>query len=259
MRIIANCDKDVDLMKNNFKTQVLPTDYETANRLVMDIMRYTENLIKYRDALYIALSGGSTPLLMFDIIAGEYAKAFKWDKLHFFWVDERCVLPGDPESNFGNTDRHLFSKVSVSRENIHPIHGGEDPLNEVVRYTGEILTTVPCINNIPAFDLILLGMGNDGHTASIFPGQVDLFETTAICSISQQPQTLQKRITLTGKVINNASEIVFLVTGSQKADKIKSIIYDEDEAFLFPAKKIKPVHGSLSWYLDKEAAKFLKI
>ena len=245
-------------MKNFFKTQVLPNDYETANRLAMDIIRFTENMLHYREKLYIALSGGNTPLLMFEIIAKEYAKAFMWQKLHFFWVDERCVLESNPESNFGNAYKSLFSKISIPRENLHPIHGGDDPLNEVVRYTGEILTNVPCINNFPAFDLILLGMGNDGHTASIFPGQADLFETTAICSISQHPQTLQKRITLTGKVINNASEIVFLVTGTNKADKIKSIIHDDD-ADTYPAKKINPSQGVLSWYLDKEAAKYIKV
>jgi len=128
----------------------------------------------------------------------------------------------------------------------------------VVRYTGEILSHVPCTHSFPVFDLILLGMGNDGHTASIFPGQVDLFETTAVCSISQHPQTLQKRITLTGKVINNASEIVFLVTGANKADKIKSVI-DENDSFIFPAKKIKPNQGTLTWYLDKEAAAYVEV
>jgi 6-phosphogluconolactonase len=244
-------------MKNFFKTQVLPGDYETANRLAMDIIRYAENMLHYRENLYIALSGGNTPQLMFEIIAKEYAKAFNWEQLHFFWVDERCISADSSESNFGNARRILFNKVSIPEENLHPIHGADDPIMEVVRYTGEILSYVPCINSFPTFDLILLGMGNDGHTASIFPGQVDLFETTAVCSISQHPQTLQKRITLTGKVINNASEIVFLVTGANKADKIKLAIA-EDNADTFPAKKIKPAQGTLTWYLDKEAAAYVE-
>jgi len=105
-----------------------------------------------------------------------------------------------------------------------------------------------------------LGMGNDGHTASIFPGQPGLFETTAICSISQHPINLQKRITLTGKVINNASEVVFLVTGSNKAEKVKAIINDDsEEAFLYPAKQVKPLNGSLAWYLDNESARFIDL
>lgn len=246
-------------MKTYFKTQVLPTPYDTANRLSMDFIRFTENMLHYREKLYIALSGGSTPQLMFDILAKEYPEALPWNKLHFFWVDERCVLSSDPESNYGNAYRMLFSKVDVSPENIHPVHGGDDPLTEVVRYTGEILAYVPCVNNIPVFDLILLGMGNDGHTASIFPGQPGLFDTTAICSISQHPETCQKRITLTGKVINNATEVVFLVTGSNKAEKVKSIINDESEAFLYPAKQVRPVNGSLAWYLDNESATFIDL
>jgi 6-phosphogluconolactonase len=246
-------------MKTYFKTQVLPTPYDTANRLSMDFIRFTETMLQYREKLYIALSGGNTPQLMFDIIAKEYPTALPWKKLHFFWVDERCVLSNDPESNYGNAYRALFSNVNIPSENIHPVHGGDDPLTEVVRYTGEILAHVPCIKNIPVFDLILLGMGNDGHTASIFPGQPGLFETTAICTISQHPETCQKRITLTGKVINNASEVVFLVTGSNKAEKVKSIINDEMEAFLYPAKQVKPINGSLAWYLDSESASFIDV
>ena len=244
--------------KRFFKTQVLQNAYETTNRLVMDFIRYAGQMLQYREKLYIALSGGNTPMLMFEILEKEYSKAIKWEKLHFFWVDERCVASDSAESNFGNAYRILFSKVAIPKENLHPIRGDEDPIMEVVRYTGEILSNVPCINSFPVFDLILLGMGNDGHTASIFPGQVDLFETTAVCSISQHPQTLQKRITLTGKVINNASEIVFLVTGANKADKIKSVI-DENDSFIFPAKKIKPNHGTLTWYLDKEAAAYVEV
>jgi 6-phosphogluconolactonase len=102
-------------------------------------------------------------------------------------------------------------------------------------------------------------MGNDGHTASIFPGQLDLFETNSICTVTKHPETGQKRITLTGRVINNASEIVFLVTGNQKAEKVKSIIKEESDSSSFPAKKITPLTGNLSWYLDKESAAYLEI
>jgi 6-phosphogluconolactonase len=246
-------------MKTYFKTQVLPTAYDTANRLAMDFIRFTENMLQYREKLYIAISGGSTPQLMFDIIAKEYPGALPWKQLHFFWVDERCVLASSAESNYGNAYRILFSNVDISAENIHPIHGGDDPLTEVVRYTGEILAHVPCVKNLPVFDLILLGMGNDGHTASIFPGQPGLFETTAICSISQHPETCQKRITLTGKVINNAQDVVFLVTGSNKAETLKSIINNESEAPLYPAKMVKPTNGTLSWYLDNESATLVEL
>lgn len=246
-------------MKNFFKTQVLTDPYQTANRLAMDFIRFAENTLQYREQIYIALSGGSTPQLLFDIIAKEYAGALDWKKLHFFWVDERCVSADNPESNYGNAFRILFSKIDIPKENLHPVHGGEDPINEVVRYTGEILSFVPCIHNLPVFDLILLGMGNDGHTASIFPGQMDLFETNAICSISRHPETKQCRITLTGKVINNGANLIFLITGSNKADILKSVIAGNENPFLFPAKNIKPQNGTLSWYIDNEAASLIDI
>ncbi|HEX2935247.1 MAG TPA: 6-phosphogluconolactonase [Bacteroidales bacterium] len=246
-------------MKSSFKTQVFQDAYTTADRLAMDFIRYAEQTMEFREKLYIALSGGSTPQTMFSILAKEYARSLPWEKLHFFWVDERCVPAESPESNFGNADRLLFSKISIPKENIHPILGKDDPLCEVVRYTGEILAHVPCVNKFPVFDLIILGMGNDGHTASIFPGQMDLFETNALCSVNEHPETRQKRITLTGKVINNASNVIFLVTGDAKADKVSSIFNNDHLALNYPAHKVKPVNGNLSWYMDSEAAKQLKM
>jgi len=246
-------------MKTYFKTQVLSDSMKTSERLAMDIVRYIQHLVRYRDHLYLALSGGSTPQILFEIIAQDFATAVDWNRVHFFWVDERCVPFSDRESNCGNAKSILFNKIAINNENIHPIHGADDPLNEVVRYTGEILSNVPCHKNFPVFDLVLLGMGNDGHTASIFPGQLNLFETNSICTITQHPETGQRRITLTGRVINNASEIVFLVTGNQKAEKVKSIINDETLSSNFPAKKIVPVNGNLSWYLDKQSATYIDL
>jgi 6-phosphogluconolactonase len=245
-------------MKTFFKTQVFNDVNSTAERLAMDFIRYTEQTLHYREKLYIALSGGSTPQTMFSLMASDYAKALPWEKLHFFWVDERCVPVESPESNFGNAKRILFGKVNIPADNLHPVRGNEDPLKEVVRYTGEILTHVPCTHNFPVFDVIILGMGNDGHTASIFPGQADLFESNAICSVSEHPENGQKRITLTGKVINNASDVIFLITGDAKAEKIRSIFSNDESALHYPAHKVKPVKGNLSWYMDKEAAKYLK-
>lgn len=241
-----------------FKTQVLNDAFATAERLTVDFIRYAEQTLHFREKLYIALSGGSTPQTMFSVMASEYSKALPWEKIHFFWVDERCVSADSNESNFGNAKRQLFSKVDIPAENLHPVHGNEDPLKEVVRYTGEILSLVPCNHNFPVFDVVILGMGNDGHTASIFPGQADLFETNAICSVNEHPETGQKRITLTGKVINNATHVIFLITGDAKAEKVRSIFSKDTSALHYPAQKIKPVKGNLTWYMDKEAAKFLK-
>jgi 6-phosphogluconolactonase len=195
---------------------------------------------------------------LFSFITTEYPKALDWKRIHFFWVDERCVPFSSDESNFGVADRLLFSKIDIPRKNLHPIHGDNDPANEADRYAGELLAHVPVSEGYPVFDVVLLGMGNDGHTASIFPGHDDLFETSSVCSVSSHPQSGQKRVTLTGRVINNARKIVFLITGSAKAHLIKSIFEDMPEAGNYPAKKINPVNGWLSWYFDNDAAVYIK-
>jgi 6-phosphogluconolactonase len=243
-------------MRYPFKSQILASPEEAADRLAMDFIRYAEDALQYRDSLYIALSGGSTPHLMFDIISREYPKALKWERLHFFWVDERCVPHESSESNFGNANRLFFSKINIPSENLHPIFGNEDPISEAVRYTGEILTYVPCIQSIPAFDLVFLGMGNDGHTASIFPGQEKLFSSSSICSVSEHPQTGQKRITFTGKIINRANHVVLLVTGENKAEILQAVFDGSHK--IYPVQQVKPEQGSLSWYIDKDAARLIR-
>ena len=245
-------------MKNYFKTQIFSTPYETAERLAMDFIRFVENMLIFREYLYIGLSGGNTYTLMYEILSREFSTSVKWEKIHFFWVDERCVPDTSEDSNFGNAFRILFSKINIPSKNLHYIHGFEDAVNEAVRYTGEILTFVPCIDLYPGFDLLLLGIGNDGHTASLFPGQAGLFETSGICVITEHPETNQKRITLTGKSINNAASIVFLVFGKNKADIIKSIFSNDPDSYILPAKQIHQKHGKLSWYLDNEAAEYIK-
>jgi len=246
-------------MKTYFKTQIFPTPYEAAERLAMDLIRFVENLLVFRDNLYIALSGGNSYTLMFEIIAKEFSTSMNWEKLHFFWVDERCVPFTNEESNYGNAYRILFSKVPIPPQNLHFIHGSDDPVNEVVRYTGEVLTVVPCTNNYPCFDLILLGMGIDGHTASIFPGQSGLFDTTSICTQSQHPETHQKRITLSGKSINNALAVAFLVFGKDKANMLKLIFTDDPDIDPFPAKKICLKNGCPAWYIDYEASIYVNL
>ena len=241
-------------MRILFRSKILPDALETADMLAKDFIRYTEEMFRFREKLYIAVSGGSTPDLFFDLLANEYPKALKWENLHFFWVDERCVPHNHVESNYGNTYHRCFSKVNIPKENLHPILGGENPISETVRYTGEIISHVPCTHGYPAFDLIMLGMGEDGHTASIFPGQEQLLKTHSIVSVSENPISGQKRITLTGKVINNASEVVFMVTGHKKKSVLEQILSNSPTADIYPASHISPVKGRLSWYLDKEAA-----
>ncbi len=203
---------------------------------------------------HIALPGGNTPLKLFKILGEDFKDSIPWSKIHFWWGDERCVPPTDKNSNFKTANDHLFSELTIKEENIHRIRGEEDPETEAVRYMREIDENLNHRGENPVFDLVILGLGEDGHTASIFPDQIELFEEEKICAVSQHPLTGQNRITLTGKVLNNASRIFFLVTGENKAQRISEIMNDDEAAKLLPAYYIHPKNGSLIWFLDDAAA-----
>ncbi len=202
----------------------------------------------------IVLSGGHTPAKLFKQIAKNYTETLNWDRIHFWWGDERCVAPDNENSNFKMADDLLFSKISIPKGNIHRIKGENDPEREAVRYTKEIEENLNYRGNNPVFDVVILGLGEDGHTASIFPDQIELFEEERICVVTQHPITGKNRITLTGRVLNNASRIFFLVTGANKAQRISEIMNDDEAAKLLPAYYIMPNVGSLIWFIDEDAA-----
>jgi len=209
------------------------------------------------NTFHMAISGGKTPDLLFSILAKKYADSSLWQKIHFWWVDERMVPPSDPESNFGVAQKLLFSLISIPEENIHRMKGENAPEAEALSYSTQIQENVPQRNGWPVFDLILLGMGDDGHTASIFPDQMDLLHSSHICEVATQPQSGQKRVSLTGKVICSASKVCFLVTGSNKAERLSEIWNNPEKAKLLPAAHILPQKGNLEWYVDESAAQLL--
>lgn len=203
---------------------------------------------------HIAISGGKTPNLLFSALAGKYAHSMIWKNIHFWWVDERMVLPEDPDSNYGTAQKLLFSRAAIPQENIHRIKGENDPTAEALSYSHQISNSLSFSNGWPVFDLILLGMGDDGHTASIFPGQIQLLESDQICKVAVHPQSGQQRITLTGQALNHAKNIWFVVTGASKAEKLKIIIEHQPRSKALPAAHIRPINGELEWYADQEAA-----
>jgi 6-phosphogluconolactonase len=205
----------------------------------------------------IALSGGSTPELLFRILAEKFSTAIPWQYVHFFWGDERCVRPDDPESNFGMTSKTLLSHIDIPAENIHRIIGEADPVAEAARYSHEILKFAAIYKGIISFNMLILGLGEDGHTASIFPGHLDLFDSDKICEVAVHPLTHQKRITITGPVINNAERITFLVTGKKKAPIVEKMFKKDPDAKNYPAAYTVPVFGQLTWLLDKDAAMYV--
>lgn len=208
--------------------------------------------------IHIVLSGGSTPIILFDTLAKEYSKKIPWEHIHFWWGDERCVPPSHDESNYKMTNNHLFSKIQINPNQIHRIKGELDPEQAADEYISEIEKHVSKQDGLPVFDLIILGMGTDGHTASIFPDSLDLLNSHQICEVATHPDTGQKRVTLTGKVINNARKVVFLVTGSSKKERIAEIFNQKEEAKKLPSFYIHPNKGELFFYLDREAASEIK-
>jgi len=230
--------------------------FPTIDRLAENVAGLLNTKISeaaHGEYLTIALSGGSTPKRIFNYISSHDNGKTDWKKLKFFWVDERCVPPDDDESNFKMTRLSLLENIAIPDENIYRIYGEADPEKEAVRYSSMIAENVPFENNLPRFDIILLGVGEDGHTASIFPGNTAMFQSAKICEVATHPQSGQQRITLTGQVINNAGQVIFMVTGPDKAGIVAKILKDENTDL--PATLVKPTHGQLTWLIDSDAAK----
>lgn len=217
----------------------------------------------------VALSGGSTPAALFDaLVALEQEKTavgipgLPWHVIHFFWGDERCVPPDHAESNFRMTREHLLEPLGIRDGQIHRILGEREPVSEAERYATHLNAVLPLVDGFPCFDLIVLGLGDDGHTASLFPGHEQLFDTDQGCQAVLHPVTGQARVTLTGSLINRASTVAFLVTGASKADMVKTIKQQASlherlgtlTAPLLPAALVAPVSGRVCWLLDEAAA-----
>jgi 6-phosphogluconolactonase len=236
--------------------KIFETPLALATRAAEEFYRIVNKYVSQQKNIYIALSGGNTPKLLFKTLAENYKEKINWEFINFYWVDERCVPSNDIESNYGMAKRYLLDKIKISGSNIHRIKGEDEPVNEALRYSKEVAVTVPMERMLPQFDLILLGLGSDGHTASIFPNQMQLLESEKNYETAVQPETKQERITLTGKVINNAKQVYFLVSGIDKAVVVSQIL--QGDGYAYPAANIKPTNGEPSWFIDKDAASLLK-
>lgn len=204
----------------------------------------------------IALSGGSTPIKLFKVLA---KKLINYKKINskFYWIDERCVSIHDDESNYKSANDNLLSKINIEIKNIYKIDGDIDPKISSKNYSTLLNNNLPHINNLPSLDLSILGIGDDGHTASIFPHDMKKFQDYNECFIATHPISKQKRISLSKNIINNSKEIIFHVTGSKKSIIIDEIINEYNDHLSYPASHIKPNDGKISWYLDNDAAKNL--
>ena len=227
--------------------------YKDKQEVAEKFSSYFANLVKDYGTFHVALSGGSTPKLIFDVLADQYGETIDWSQIHFYWGDERCVSPMDEQSNYKMTKDHLFSKIKVPKGNIHRVLGENQPMGEAMRYANLLEINLDRVDEIPQFDLVILGMGDDGHTASIFPHEMELWEADDHCVVATHPDSGQKRVSINGKVINKAKEVIFLVTGDTKAEKVKEIHGKLGDYKSYPAALVQPESGKLTWFLDEAA------
>ncbi len=204
-----------------------------------------------------ALSGGGTPRPMHRLLAAEpYRSGIPWRCTHLFWVDERLVPAADPASNFGQAEKDSLKRLTLPEGHVHPMISPKAPDAAAEDYEQELRRYFASIGSpAPVFDLILLGVGEDGHTASIFPGDDSAVTTTSWVAAVKGGSPDVDRLTLTLPVINQARRIVFLVSGSKKAPVVRSLLADASSRL--PARHIHPPNGKVVWLLDEAAAALL--
>ena len=213
--------------------------------------------ISKRGRFAVALAGGSTPKRAYELLASDdYKSLLDWSQVHIFFGDERAVPPDDDESNYRMANEALLARVGLPDRNIHRMNGVGDVVAHARLYEDEMRTF---FNDAawPRFDLVLLGLGDDGHTASLFPGTEVLAEREDWVAGVWVEKLGAYRITLTPPAINHAAHIIFLVTGETKAERLREILRGEAGPAHLPAQLIKPLDGSLEWFVDRAAAALL--
>ncbi len=236
------------------EVRILPTSGDLFHAAAVEIAACANAAVNARGRFTVALSGGSTPRGMFSLLASGAIPNIPWDKICFFWGDERHVPPDSPESNYRMANDAMLSKVPVRQENIFRIPAEGKDASEVASAYEQTIQEFFGLKTgeFPRFDLVLLGMGPDGHTASLFPGSSALQENKRIFVANWVEKMGDFRFTLTYPAINRASEITFLVTGADKSATLKRVF--EDKRADLPVLGIKPEDGQLIWFLDQQAA-----
>lgn len=236
--------------------QAYATKDELARAAAQEFVKLANEAVHAKGSLTVALSGGSTPREMHRKLAGEFASAVPWNKIFFFWGDERHVPPDHSDSNYRMAWETLLSKVPVPPENIFRVHS-EDPdaRATAVAYEQTLSAAFGLQDrDLPRFDLILLGMGPDGHTASLFPGTAAVRDQSSLVVANWVPKFNTWRITFTLHVLNNAANVLFLVDGKEKAPALASVFDPTSPPEQFPAKMVHPRNGNLIWMVGNDAA-----
>lgn len=235
------------------KLELVTNPEALAQRGAEIILDGTRLAVSQGKKFTIALSGGSTPKRLYELLsnpAREFRSQLPWSEMHFFWTDERHVGPEDPESNFRMTNEAMLGQVNIPAANIHRIPAELENAQTVAAEYEKVL--LEHFGALPRFDFVLLGLGNDGHTASLFPGTEVLREQERLVAAPWVEKLNTFRFTMTFPVLNNAANVVFLVSGDEKAEIVKEVLAGEPGHY--PAQGIKPTRGELIWLIDQAAA-----
>ncbi len=236
---------------------------ELARFAAEQFVRLAGEAQRERGLFTVALAGGSTPKALYLLLANEqepYRAELDFGTIHFFWGDERHVPPDHPDSNYRMASEAMLRKLHVPVENVHRIKSEMADAEEAARDYEQVIEKFFRLDRgqLPRFDLVLLGMGSDGHTASIFPDSDVINEKRRLVVAPWIEKLKSYRITLTALVINKAASIIILVSGSEKAKVLHEVLEGEHRPQCFPVQLIRPIKGNLLWLVDREAARLLK-
>ena len=240
--------------------QIFPDPQHLASAAAEQFVEIAEASVQLRGVFTVALSGGTTPQMLFRLLASEpYRGKVDWKNTHIFWGDERCVPPDNEESNYLKAKQTLLDEIKIPETNIHRIMAELPPEQAAEDYEEKLLQYFSSIQDETErtqaqFDLVLLGMGDDGHTASLFPGTPAIHEETRWVAAQYIDKLAAWRITLTPAILNRAAHIIFLVSGAPKAYALQKILYGAYQPDRYPAQIIDPQHGTLLWMIDEPAA-----
>lgn len=249
-------------MTSEAKIEVVADAQKLSRMAAEQFVQLAVAALREKDLFTVALSGGSTPRNVYAKLANQnepLRDQLSWKKIHFFWGDERHVPPDHPDSNYHMAREAMLERAAVPTENVHRIKSENTDAAQAADEYEQMLREFFTLKaeQLPRFDLILLGMGPDGHTASIFPGTDVINERHRLVAAPWIEKFNSYRITLTPPVLNNAASVIFIVSGADKAKSLREVLQDVYQPARFPAQLIRPSNGKLLWLVDQEAASFL--
>lgn len=252
--------EDTTGMKAAEEIQIFGSFDELIDDALRRVSAAALQAVSQRGGFNLVLSGGSTPVRLFKMFAREGSSGdLPWEQVHFFWADERSVPPNHADSNYGMARRLLLNPLSIHKENIHRIFGELPPHEAAKAYSRQLVAAASARRNLPLFDVVLLGLGEDGHTASLFPGS--LFEEDssqlAMAVVADYGDRPSNRVTLTARALSWTHHVIFLVTGASKAKAVNRALRGEKDPLLIPSQRIRPDSGTIHWLLDQDAAALL--